>query len=130
MEPPQNQEAGWAGRSEASDGSGGNLEVDGDCSMYYEVIYEPFFTNKSHPVGQFCYDPPNQSLTMINKNIALHRRCLLIGYTNKKDKKEDKRKCIIGQFGVCYCMYVCCPCMYQLSMFNSSSLLMCVAETI
>ena len=125
MEPPQNQEAEWAGRSEASDGSGGNLEVDGDCSMYYEVIYEPFFTNKSHPVGQFCYDPPNQSLTMINKNIALHRRCLLIGYTNKK---EDERQTIIGQFGM-YVRMPACSYMYQLSMFDNS-LLMCVIETI
>ena len=104
LEAPRNQEAEWASRSTTADG---NLEVDSDPYVYYEVMYEPFFTDKSHPVGQFCYDPPNQSLTMINKNIALHRRCLLLGYTNKK---EDKQQTIIGQFGMLYVCVRACVC--------------------
>ena len=90
----------WASRSTTADGnpSGGNLEIESDPYLYYEVMYEPLFMNKSHSVGQFCYDPPNQSLTMINKNTALHRRCLLLGYTDKKE--DNKRQTIIGQFGM------------------------------
>lgn len=101
MESPPNQEAEWANRSTTDNGGGGHAEAESDmCSFYYEVIYEPVFTfNKSQPVGQFYYDPPNQSLTMINKNIALHRRCLLLGYTDKKNKKQDKAS-FIGQFGM------------------------------
>ena len=81
------------------------MEGESDCSAYYEVIYEPILTinkSKSQLVGHFCYDPPNESVTMINKNIALHRRCLLLGYTDKLSKKEDKdkRASIIGQFGM------------------------------
>lgn len=101
-DPPQNEDQEWASRSASADGSGGIVEGESENYSYYEVIYEPFFTtNKSHPVGQFCYDAPNESLTMINKNIALHRRCLLLGYTNKKEaRKEDKKaSSIIGQFG-------------------------------
>ena len=102
MEIPQDQEAEWAKRSTSDDGgASGMVEGESDCYSYYEVIYEPLFMHKFHPVGQFCYDPPNQSLTMINKNIALHRRCLLLGYTDKTNKKEEKRSSsIIGQFGM------------------------------
>ena len=104
-EPPQNQDAEWAQRSASTDGSSGAVESDIESSAFYEVIYEPILTmnkSKSQQVGHFCYDPPNESITMINKNIALHRRCLLLGYTDKLSKKDDKdkRASIIGQFGM------------------------------
>ena len=92
--PPPSQDA-WASQAGAGGMALAESETDGECSSYYRVTWEPRLSQQTE-VGQLCYDPVNQSLTMVNKDIALHRRCLLLGYTNKK---EDQRASIIGQFG-------------------------------
>ena len=86
-------------------------ETDGEASCYYQVTWESRF-NPPKEVGKFCYDPINKSLTMVNKDTALQRRVLLLGYTSKK---EDQRASLIGQFGkflyalklVCMCVCTC-----------------------
>jgi len=95
MGPPPSQDA-WASQANAGGMALAESETDGECSCYYQVTWEPRMSQPTE-VGQLCYDPVNQAITMVNKNIALHRRCLLLGFTNKKD---DQRASIIGQFGM------------------------------
>ncbi|XP_065918171.1 RING finger protein B-like isoform X2 [Dysidea avara] len=97
MGPPPSQDA-WASQAGADGMSLAESETDGECSSYYRVTWEPHLSQQTE-VGQLCYDPVNQSLTMVNKDIALHRRCLLLGYTNKMNLEENQRASIIGKFG-------------------------------
>lgn len=75
------------------------LESSSSCSHFYEVSWESSIKEEPVLVGQLYYDPTSQSLTMINKNTCLHRRCLLLGYTSKKEEGRDRKASIIGQFG-------------------------------
>ena len=84
------------------------LESSSNCSHYYEVSWETHIKEMPVLLGQLYYDPASESLTMINKNTCLHRRCLLLGYTSKKEEGKDRNSSIIGQFG----MRLCVVCMY------------------
>ena len=76
------------------------LDSSSSCSHFYEVSWESPIKEVPVLVGQLYYDRTSKSLTMINKNTCLHRRCLLLGYTSKKEEGGDRRSSIIGQFGV------------------------------
>ena len=76
------------------------LESSSSCSHFYEVSWDSPIKGDPIMVGQLYYDRASQSLTMINKNTCLHRRCLLLGYTSKKEEGKERRSSIIGQFGV------------------------------
>jgi len=80
-----------------------SLESSSSCSHFYEVMWDSHIKEQPVLVGQLYYDPTSQSLTMINKDTCLQRRCLLLGFTSKKKEGEDRRSSIIGQFG----MYIC-----------------------
>jgi len=92
-----------------------SLDSAASCSQFYEVMWVSHIKEEPILVGQLYYDPDSQCLTMINKNTCLQRRCLLLGFTSKKDEGKDRRASIIGQFGVCvecvvcgvYCVCVC-----------------------
>ncbi|XP_065917965.1 uncharacterized protein [Dysidea avara] len=75
------------------------LESAASCSNFYEVIWESHIKEEPILVGQLYYDPTSECLTMINKNTCLQRRCLLLGFTSKKEEGKDRRANIIGQFG-------------------------------
>ena len=86
-----------------------SLDSAASCSQFYEVMWVSHIKEEPILVGQLYYDPDSQCLTMINKNTCLQRRCLLLGFTSKKDEGKDRRASIIGQFGVCVCV-VCIVC--------------------
>ena len=77
-----------------------SLDYFDSCSHFYEVIWESHIKEEPILVGQLYYDPTSECLTMINKNTCLHRRCLLLGFTSKKEEGKDRRASIIGQFGM------------------------------
>ena len=76
-----------------------SLESSASCSHFYEVSWDTKIKEEPVLLGQLYYDPSSKSLTMINKNTCLHRRCLLLGYTSKKEEGKDRKASIIGQFG-------------------------------
>jgi len=76
-----------------------SLESSASCSHFYEVLWETPIKENPVLLGQLYYDPFTESLTMINKDTCLHRRCLLLGYTSKKEEGKDRKTSIIGQFG-------------------------------
>ena len=80
------------------------LDSSADCSHFYEVMWDSHIKEQPILVGQLHYDPTSKCLTMINKNTCLQRRCLLLGFTSKKEEGKDRRASIIGQFGMECCV--------------------------
>lgn len=81
------------------DSSKMELESSASCPHFYEVLWDSSIKGEPVLVGQLYYDESTKSLTMINKNTCLHRRCLLLGYTSKIEEGKERRSSIIGQFG-------------------------------
>ncbi|XP_077997343.1 uncharacterized protein LOC144450575 [Glandiceps talaboti] len=62
-----------------------------------EVIYKAFMVRKAQEpesFGYMHYDRFGQRLTLVNQNVALERKILLLGYSN-----HSRHKDVIGQFG-------------------------------
>ncbi|XP_077997341.1 uncharacterized protein LOC144450572 [Glandiceps talaboti] len=62
-----------------------------------KVVYTAnvtFVTNVPKPYGTLHYDVVNKRLTLVNKEVCLQKKILLLGYSSKSKHKE-----VIGQFG-------------------------------
>ncbi|XP_078701451.1 uncharacterized protein LOC144927711 [Branchiostoma floridae x Branchiostoma belcheri] len=69
------------------------LMKDDSAVVEYQVTAKDW-DNKTSTLGWLHYSKVDNRLTLINRNIGLHKKCLLLGYS-KKPRCRD----VIGQFG-------------------------------